>query len=496
MEKHYNALKKIIPEGRIFFGKELADMLHYGIDRSGKFKADPGLLIFPKSTGEVKKIVEYCYRNNIAIVPSGGRTGYSGGALAGHKEIVISLEKMSRVINFNASSATITVEAGMVTESINALTEKSGLFFPVEFAATGSSHIGGNLSTNAGGHRVIRYGTTRNWILGLTMVDGAGNILTLGGEFLKDVSGYDLKQLVIGAEGTLGIVTEVTLRLTKVSGDSKLFFLAISSYEKLLALFELSRTLPLPTLSFEFFTEKCLVEVMKDNSEMQNPFDRFHPIYALIEIENHFPKAFDQSVPEHILDKFLEKLLENELIEDGILAANSIQEKTLWKYRENISEALSLRYTVHKNDISIPLAQIGEFIIELEEMLKKAYPDFETAIFGHVGDGNLHVNIIKPEKMSNSDFFNQAGKSDHIVFQLIQKFQGSISAEHGIGILKKDFLGYNHSKREMEILRGIKKLFDPKNIINPGKVIDILFAKPQPFSKKHFPEKQDHHDSN
>ncbi|MBE7413139.1 MAG: FAD-binding oxidoreductase [Leptospiraceae bacterium] len=467
--KYKEQLISILGRDRVFFREEnsmdTGTFDSYGSDRTKVFSPDYNILCFPISTEEVSSIVRVCYEENIKLVPSGGRTGYAGGAIARKGELVISLSKMDKLIELDSFFGSITVEAGMITKNLQNEAEKNGFYFPVDFASTGSSHIGGNIATNAGGVRVVRYGLIRNWVLGLTVVTGTGEILKFNGGVLKNNTGYDLKQLFIGAEGTLGIITEATLRLTKKPYDSRVLLVSVEKYSKILEIFRETHNVPIPLLAYEFFTGYCL-EKVKEHLGIPDPFSVPSDYYILLEFE------IQEENDEEKLFLFLESISEKELVLDGSVAQNSRQKETFWKYREGISESISLGFTVHKNDISLPLKNMEAFLKEMEALLKKNYPDFKFALFGHIGDGNLHLNMIKPSSISDEEFFHSCKKVDPMMFELIQKYQGSISAEHGIGLLKKDFLRFSRTEEEILLMKEIKKVLDPKGIINPGKIFD------------------------
>jgi glycolate oxidase subunit GlcD len=436
----------------------------FGTDRTKVYPPNYQILLFPESTEDVSKIVKYAYENNIPMVPSGGRTGYAGGAVAKNSEIVISLNKMNRVIDFDPFLGTLHVQAGMITKELHKEAEERGFYFPVDFAATGSSHIGGNIATNAGGVRVVRYGLIREWILGLTVVTGKGEIMAFNGEILKNNTGYDLKHLFIGSEGTLGIITETVVKLTKPPKDIRVVFLAVPEYKNILEIFKETHNFSLPLLAFEFLTDYCL-EKVKEHLGVADPFPTASKYYVLMEYE------IGEATDEEKLFTILEAITEKELITDGSIAQNSRQNQTFWKYREGISESLSLAHTVHKNDISLPLRNMEAFLEDMQSLLDAKYSGFEIALFGHIGDGNLHLNIVKPKDLSDADFFQKCKGVDPEMFALIQKHKGSISAEHGIGLLKKDYLGFSRSPEEIAAMKAIKLVFDPKSIMNPGKVL-------------------------
>jgi glycolate oxidase subunit GlcD len=435
----------------------------FGLDRTKTYKPEYQILVFPETTEDVAAIIDYANKNKISVVPSGGRTGYAGGAVAKNSEIVISLNKMNRVVEADPFLGSITVQAGMITKTLHKEAEERGFYYPVDFAATGSSHIGGNIATNAGGVRVVRYGLVRDWVLGLTVVTGIGEILRFNGEILKNNTGYDLKHLFIGSEGTLGIITECTLKLTSPPKEIRVILVAVPDFKSILEIFKKTHESPLPLLAFEFFTEFCL-EKVKEHLGVPSPFSDQSPYYVLMEYE------VSGENDEEKLFGILETITNEELIVDGSIAQNSRQNETFWKYREGISESLSLHNTVHKNDISLPLRNMEAFIQEMESLLNSKYPGFQIALFGHVGDGNLHLNILMPEGMEKEEFFVKCKSVDPDMFQLIQKYHGSISAEHGIGLLKKDFLGFSRSQTEIDSMKAIKKIFDPNGILNPGKL--------------------------
>jgi len=436
----------------------------YGLDRTKVYEPNYEILVFPESTEDVAKIIQYAYENSLSIVPSGGRTGYAGGAVAKNGEIVLSLAKMNRVLDFDPFLGTLHIEAGMITKNLHAEAETRGFYFPVDFAATGSSQIGGNIATNAGGVRVVRYGLIRDWILGLTVVTGTGAVMRFNGEILKNNTGYDLKHLFIGSEGTLGVITEAIVKLTKPPKDIRVIFLAVEEYSQILEIFKETHNHSLPLLAFEFLTDYCL-EKVKHHLGVPDPFPAKSPYYVLMEYE------VQAESDEEKLFGILETITEKGLISDGSIAQNTRQNHTFWKYREGISESLSLSHTVHKNDISLPLRTMEAFLRDMQELLRNRYQNFEIALFGHIGDGNLHLNIVKPIDISDAEFFSQCKKVDPEMFHLIQKHHGSISAEHGIGLLKRDYLQFSRSPSELQAMMGIKSVFDPKGIMNPGKVL-------------------------
>ena len=344
--------------------------------------------------------------------------------MATNGELVLSLERMRKLDAIDSIGQTVRVQAGAITEAVHQHCAAQGLTWPVDFASKGSSQVGGNIATNAGGVRVIRYGLTRQWVLGLQVVLANGEILELNGALEKNNTGVDLRQLFIGSEGILGVITEATLKLTRLPAKVEVLLLALPSLEAVLQLFERARTGPFTVMAYEFFTDKCLARVTK-HRKLKAPFDAPSSHYVLLEVEQ-----VDGS-----LDGWLQSLFDGGLVTDGTLAQNAEQQKELWTYREAISESLSATGLPHKNDIALPVSRLHAFCGELETLLAKRYADWELCLFGHIGDGNLHVNIMKPDALDKAAFLAKTHEVDAAMFDLVRAHKGSISAEHGIGLL-------------------------------------------------------------
>lgn len=441
---------------------EPGDLDEYGRDWTRVHEPAPGAIAFPTSTAEVAALVERCHELGVAVVPSGGRTGLAAGAVAANGELVLSLARMSAIGEVDTIGRTLHVEAGAVTEAVHQAAEAQGLTWPVDFASKGSSHVGGNIATNAGGVKVIRYGLTRQWVLGLKVVTGTGAILDLDHALEKNNTGVDLRQLFIGSEGTLGILCEATLKLARPAGHLDVFFFGVPDLAGVLRLFEAARSGPFEVTAFEMLTDRCLARLERHRG-FGSPLETPCTHYALLEVEAHERDA---------LDEWLGELLENDVVLDGTLAANHEQARHLWSLREGISESLSSTGLPHKNDIALPIAALSAFCADLETLFAERYPDFEVCLFGHIGDGNLHVNVMKPDAMEKGAFLDAVHEADRAMFELVQRHHGSISAEHGIGLLKKEWLGYTRSQTEIALMRQLKAVFDPKGILNPGKVFD------------------------
>jgi len=435
---------------------------HYAKDWTTYFDIKAAAVVFPESTEDVVHIVQWARQNKVALVPSGGRTGLSGAACALNNEVVVSFEKMNRILSFNEIDSTLEIEPGVITESLQNYAKSKNLFYPVDFAARGSAQMGGNIATNAGGIKVLRYGLTRDWVAGLEVVTGAGEVLLLNNALIKNATGLDLRHLFIGSEGLLGFITKATIKLTVKPAEFKVLLFAIHQLSDIMQVFaEFKNNFQLQ--AFEMFSEKALTAVIKSTG-LPRPFETLTDFYVVCEVECPTEKT------EEAIMQIFENCLEKGWITNGLVSQSEAQTKTFWRYREDITEALS-PHTPYKNDISVRVSKVPDFVNDLDEVFNKAYPTWEVVWFGHIGDGNLHISILKPPGMSKENFVAECRKVDALVFAAVQKQQGSISAEHGVGLTKKSFLTYTRSQSEIELMRGIKKVFDPDSIMNPGKVI-------------------------
>ena len=438
------------------------DLEHYGRDWTRRWPPAPLAIALPGAVEQMQALVRWAGANRVALVPSGGRTGLSGGAVAARGELVVSLERMNRVLGFDPVDRTLTVEAGAVLQAVREAARGHGLEYPVDFGARGSCTIGGNIATNAGGIRVIRHGNTRDWIAGLKLVTGGGELLELGRSLVKDASGYDLRQLVVGSEGTLGIVVEATLKLTDPPPPAQTMLLAVPSFDVLMDVFALFRS-RLRLQAFEFLTGAGLRHVLAHGGS--NPFEAVHPWYVLAEYD-----AADEAGAAAGLVVF-EAAMERGWVLDGVVANSQEQARQLWRPREGITEATA-RFRPYKNDVSVRVAAMPAFLAEAQRLLGEAYPDFEVVWFGHIGDGNLHINVLQPDGSDDDGFLRQCGHVTELLAGLLQRHGGSISAEHGVGLLKKPYLRSSRSDAEVALMRAIRHAFDPNGIMNPGKLFD------------------------
>lgn len=443
--------------------QDAESLQYYGKDWTTYFDIHATAVLFPQSAEQVQQIVQWANKNKISLIPSGGRTGLSGAACALNGEVVVSFEKMNLISDFNAVENTVRVQAGVVTETLQKFAVEHNLFYPVDFAAKGSSHLGGNIATNAGGIKVLRYGLTRDWVKSLQVVTGRGEILELNQGLVKNATGLDFRHLFIGSEGILGFITDATIQLAHTPPSLKVMLVSCDSIPHIMDTFQQFHTQTKLT-AFEMFSDLALTHVMSVQS-LPAPFAARSTFYVVMEME-----CANDLQEEKILNCF-EKCLEQGFILDGVLSQSEMQMQEFWKYREAISESLS-KHSPYKNDISVRVSQIPNFVSSLEKVLKAKYPTWEVVWFGHIGDGNLHINILRPEGMSKETFVRECQQVDPLVFQVVKDFRGSISAEHGVGLTKKKFLSYSRTPEEINYMREIKRIFDPHGIINPGKVVD------------------------
>ena len=440
------------------------ELQYFGKDWTNVFHSDPIAIVLPSSIEDAQAIVEVAMENQVALVPSGGRTGLSGGAVAEQHEIVVAFDRMNKILDFDAVDRQVICQPGVITEQLQQFADDNDLFYPVDFSSSGSSQIGGNVATNAGGIKVIRYGMTRNWILGMKVVTGTGEVLDLNRGLIKNATGYDFRHLFIGSEGTLGLIVELTLALCSKPQDPKVLLLGVEQITDTMEVLKAFRN-KLELTAFEFFSDKAMSHVIAEKG-LQRPFESICSFYALIEFENVAEQDLENAM------ELFEYCLERGWIVDGTISQSRAQAENLWRLREDISETIA-KFSPYKNDISVKVSKVPEFLEELDALVTQVYPEFEIIWFGHIGDGNVHLNILKPEQLEIGKFYESCSKISEWVFDLVKKYGGSISAEHGIGMLKKPFLQYSRSPAELEYMKAIKRVFDPHNIMNPGKLIDV-----------------------
>lgn len=439
------------------------DRRRYAGDRSRLQSELPLAVVRPSSVAEVQAVVRWAREHNIALVPAGGRTGLCGGTQTTSAEVLLCLERMNQCLGRSVVDQSLSVQAGMVTAQVHSLAAEMGLHFPVDFASSGSSQIGGNVATNAGGIHVIRYGMLRDWVRGLTVVTGTGEVLKLQQGLIKNNAGYDFRHLMIGSEGTLGIICEVTLGLTSPPVDTSVAVVGLPDLEAATRILPAART-KLPITAFEFFCARSL-RAVQAHCGVAPPFSSACPYYLLMEFEH----------AEHnqaLMLALFEELLEQSLVVDGVIAGSGADAKRLWGLRENISESLS-PLKPYKNDVSVCVSQLPDFVTAAQDLCREQAPELEIAWFGHIGDGNLHINVLPPMSWTAQQFDRHCANLAQGLAALLHEYRGSVSAEHGIGLLKKAQLGFTRSAAEVQLMQGVKAVFDPDGILNPGKIFDV-----------------------
>jgi len=455
------------PAGLVRTQDELAQ---YAVDWRKRYFGKPLAVVRPASTTEVAQVVRVCSDTRIPIVPQGGNTGLCGAATpdASGSQIILNLSRMNRIREIDTRNNTMTVEAGCVLANLQRAAEEVERLFPLSLAAEGSCEIGGNLSTNAGGTAVLRYGNARELALGLEVVLPSGEIWEGLRGLRKDNTGYDLKQLFIGAEGTLGVITAAVLKLFPLPRSRGTAVAALRSPKEALALLEMAQGACGERLTgFELFSDFCLSLVLRHFKDTTAPFARRFPGYALIELSDTQPGEGMRVLAEGML----EQALGDDLILDAVVAQSGTQARAFWQLREFISEAQAHESANIKHDVSIPISRIAEFISTTDAELARAHPGIRMVVFGHLGDGNLHYNVSPPEGVAPADFLRQSAAINRIVHDSVARFGGSISAEHGLGQLKREEILRYKSPIELELMRKIKRTLDPYGIMNPGKVL-------------------------
>lgn len=442
----------------------------YTTDWRKRYRGKAAAVVKPASTAEVAAVVRVCAESRTAIVPQGGNTGLCGAATpdASGLQIVLNLSRMNRIREIDAFNNTMTVEAGCVLADLQRVAEEAGRLFPLSLAAEGSCEIGGNLSTNAGGTAVLRYGNARELTLGLEVVVPSGEVWNALRGLRKDNTGYDLKQLFIGAEGTLGVITATVLKLFPLPRSRTTALVALQNPQSALALLDRAlRDCGERLTGFELFSDLCLSLVLKHSKDAATPFVRRYPDYVLMELSDTRAGEAVRNLAEATLGA----ALEDGSILDAALAQNEAQARALWKLREFISEAQAREGPNIKHDVSLPISRIAEFIAATDAELERAHAGVRMVTFGHVGDGNLHYNVSAPQGVAPDEFVSRTEAINRIVHDSVARFGGSISAEHGLGQLKRAEIRRYKSSLELELMRTIKRSLDPLGIMNPGKVL-------------------------
>ena len=458
MQTLIDRLSDIVDKNTLVTADDISEK--YSADWSGADPCKPAALLKPKSTDELSQIMALCHEYNQPVVVQGGLTGLAGGATPQAAEFAISLERMAGIEAIDPRAMTLTAHAGTPLQVLQDAAAEHNLFMPLDLGARGSCHIGGNVATNAGGTEVIRYGMTRAMVLGLEAVLADGTVINAMNKMVKNNSGYDLKHLFIGSEGTLGIVTRVVIQLQPQALSSHTALCALKDYDSVTQLLAtLKHELGAGLTGFELMWDNYFNKVLEVESDLQNPFVEPHPFYLLVEYKDN-----DALSGGERFESVLFAQLEAGLLTDSLIAQSHQDAEKFWQIRDGIGELFKVLGPVSNQDVSLPIADIGVFAADLEQRLKQKYSNIGVLLFGHIGDNNLHVCAYtgrEEDKIAiNRD-----------IMLMIGEYSGAITAEHGVGVIKRDFLDQSRTDSEIALMKTIKLAMDPKGILNPNRVI-------------------------
>ncbi len=452
------SLVELLDPSTVLTGADISEKYH--ADWSGADPCQPLALLKPKTTQQLSEIMALCHQHDQPVVIQGGLTGLAGGATPQSSEIAISLERMNGIEELDATAMTVTALAGTPLQVLQDAAEDRELFLPLDLGARGSCNIGGNVATNAGGTEVIRYGMTRSMVLGLEAVLADGTVINAMNKMVKNNSGYDLKHLFIGSEGTLGIVTRVVLQLQPKSRSSHTALCALNSYESVTKLLvELKRSLGSGLTGFELMWDSYYNKVLEVLPSLTSPFQESHAYYLLLEYKDN-----NQTLGAERFESALFEQLESGLIDDALIAQSHQDADKFWQIRDGIGELFQVLGPVSNQDVSLPLEQIGPFADDLAQRLKAKYNNIGVLLFGHIGDNNLHVCAYTGRDEDKA-------RINEDIMLMIGEYAGAITAEHGIGVLKRDFLALSRTPSEIALMKTLKMAMDPKGILNPKRVI-------------------------
>ena len=458
MQTLIDRLSDVVDKNTLVTADDISEK--YSADWSGADPCKPAALLKPKSTDELSQIMALCHEYNQPVVVQGGLTGLAGGATPQVAEFAISLERMAGIEAIDPRAMTLTAHAGTPLQVLQDAAAEHNLFMPLDLGARGSCHIGGNVATNAGGTEVIRYGMTRAMVLGLEAVLADGTVINAMNKMVKNNSGYDLKHLFIGSEGTLGIVTRVVIQLQPQALSSHTALCALQDYDSVTQLLaKLKHELGAGLTGFELMWDNYFNKVLEVESDLQNPFTEPHPFYVLVEYKDN-----DALSGGERFESVLFAQLEAGLLTDALIAQSHQDAEKFWQIRDGIGELFKVLGPVSNQDVSLPIADIGVFSTDLEQRLKQKYSNIGVLLFGHIGDNNLHVCAYtgrEEDKIAiNRD-----------IMLMIGEYSGAITAEHGVGVIKRDFLDQSRTDSEIALMKTIKVAMDPKGILNPNRVI-------------------------
>jgi len=458
MQTLIDRLSDVVDKNTLVTAEDISEK--YAADWSGADPCKPAALLKPKSTDELSQIMALCHEYNQPVVVQGGLTGLAGGATPQAAEFAISLERMAGIEAIDPRAMTLSAHAGTPLQVLQDAAAEHNLFMPLDLGARGSCHIGGNVATNAGGTEVIRYGMTRSLVLGLEAVLADGTVINAMNKMVKNNSGYDLKHLFIGSEGTLGIVTRVIIQLQPQALSSHTALCALQDYDSVTQLLaKLKHELGAGLTGFELMWDNYFNKVLEVESDVQNPFAESHPFYLLVEYKDN-----DALSGGERFESVLFAQLEAGLLTDALIAQSHQDAEKFWQIRDGIGELFKVLGPVSNQDVSLPIADIGTFAADLEQRLQQNYANIGVLLFGHIGDNNLHVCAYtgrEEDKVAiNRD-----------IMLMIGEYSGAITAEHGVGVIKRDFLDQSRTDSEIALMKTIKQAMDPKGILNPNRVI-------------------------
>jgi FAD/FMN-containing dehydrogenase len=455
-----DTLKGIVGPKGFLEGKDMGP--RYASDVTGIPGGTPLLVVRPANTGEVSKILAACFDAGQPVLTQGGNTGLVQGGVPEDREIVLSLERMNQIEEFDEAGGTMTVQAGTILQTIQETAEEKGLTFPLDLGARGSCTIGGNISTNAGGNRVIRYGMTRELVLGLEAVLADGTVINSLHKLVKNNTGYDLKHMFVGSEGTLGVVTRAVLKLVPVPSGRSMALCGVDDFQSVVALLRHMKASLGATLSaFEVMWRNYYDATFALLSDAKHPFEARYPFYVLIE-----SMGIDDDKDREAMEEALGGALEEGMITDAIIAKSTSEMEEVWKLRDASLEVAMSLMPIHAYDISLPVTEMAPYFAKMDAELAERWPDHKVIVFGHLGDGNLHIVINDGVGGKDKAEVNQ------LIYGLAGSHQGSISAEHGIGLQKRSYLAYSRSPEEITLMKTLKKAMDPKNILNHGRIFE------------------------
>lgn len=460
MKNHHQFFEDLLGE-RYLSSPETMDRFSH--DETEDLKVLPLGVTLPETTGEVSQIIAYCYENNIPMVPSGARTGLSGGAIPHAEGIVISAEKLNQIIEIDELNAQVTTQPGVITQVLQESVEERGLFYPPDPASKGSCFIGGNIAENSGGPKAVKYGVTKDYVLNLEMVLPTGEVIWTGANVLKNATGYNLTQLVVGSEGTLGFVTKIVLKLLpKPKHDVLMLVPFRKACEACAAVAKIYQAGIIPS-GMEFMERDALVWTMNFLQDQTLPIKDDHEAHLLIELDGNYPEILMQEA-EQLLN-----ILEAFDIDEVLFADDAIQKNKLWRIRRSVGEAVKSNSVYKEEDTVVPRYQLPK-LLTVVKSLGKEY-GFKSVCYGHAGDGNLHVNIIRGD-LSEELWQNELPKAIRKLFSEVVAMGGTLSGEHGIGLVQKQYMDIAFAPIQMNLMREIKRVFDPKGLMNPGKIFD------------------------